>query len=102
LPYYTTSWQSLLAQLDQLDIGAVQWVSIDACGLLSSRDDQTLKQVLNGGGVAVLPSLFTASAGLNHRVLTDEAARATARDALRRRARCGRAPRAADSRPGRG
>jgi spore germination protein len=78
VPYDSTSWQSLMAHLDQVDIVAAQWVSMDGCGGLSSRDDQTLKQVLHGRGVAVVPSLFTASAWLNHRVLTDETARATA------------------------
>jgi spore germination protein len=82
VPYDTTSWQSLVAHLDQVDIVAAQWVSIDACGQLSSRDDQTLKQILHSRGVAVVPSLFTASAGLNHRVLTDETARATAIESI--------------------
>jgi spore germination protein YaaH len=78
VPYDDTSWASLQAHPEQLDVLAGQWVSIDACGGLSSRDDQTLKQFAHAHGLRVEPSLFTLSAGLNHLLLTDAATRATA------------------------
>jgi spore germination protein YaaH len=78
VPYDATSWASLQAHPEQLDVLAGQWVSIDACGGLSSRDDQTLKQFAHAHGLKVEPSLFTLSAGLNHLLLTDAATRAIA------------------------
>jgi len=78
VPYDPTSWASLQAHPDQLDIVAAQWATIDACGGLNTHDDQTLKQFAHDHGLRMEPSLFTASAWLDHRVLTDEAARAAA------------------------
>jgi spore germination protein YaaH len=78
VPYDPTSWASLQAHADQLDVVAAQWATIDACGGLSTRDDQTLKQFAHDRGLKVEPSLFTSSAWLDDRVLTDDAARAAA------------------------
>jgi spore germination protein YaaH len=78
VPYDATSWASLEAHPEQLDVVAAQSVSIDACGGLNSRDDQTLKQFARAHGLKVEPSLFTLSAGLNHLLLTDAAIRASA------------------------
>jgi spore germination protein len=72
VPYDATSWQSLEALGDAIDLIGAQWVTIDACGGLSSRDDQTLKQFARARGVQVLPSLLTLSGWLNHRLLTDD------------------------------
>jgi spore germination protein len=72
VPYDPTSWASLEAHADQLDIVATQWVTVDACGSLGSRDDQTLKQLAQARGIGVLPSLLTLSGWLNHRLLTEE------------------------------
>src|SRR5262245_23013395 len=77
LGYYVewdpASWRSLDANWDALDVVGTQSVWVDACGGLTSRDDQTLKERARARGVAVLPSLFTVSGGLNHRLLTDPA-----------------------------
>jgi spore germination protein YaaH len=78
VPYDSTSWASLLAHADHLDIVATQTVSIDACGGLTSRDDQTLKQFAHANGLKLVPSLYTLSAAVNHSVLSDDATRATA------------------------
>jgi spore germination protein YaaH len=51
---------------------AAQWVTVDACGNLGSRDDQTLKQLAQARGIRVLPSLLTLSGWLNHRLLTED------------------------------
>lgn len=72
VPYDANSWSSLQAHISSLDIVMAQWVTIDGCGNLSSRDDQTLKQFAHGRGVRVLPSLFTASAWLDHQVLLNQ------------------------------
>jgi spore germination protein YaaH len=78
VPYDPTSWASLEAHPGQLDLVAAQWATIDGCGGLTSRDDQTLKQFARDHGLKVEPSLFTASAWLNHRILTDSDARSAA------------------------
>jgi spore germination protein YaaH len=67
------AWRSLDANWDAVDVIGAQWVWVDACGGLTTYDDQTLKERARAGGIAVLPSLFTVSAGLNHRLLTDPA-----------------------------
>jgi spore germination protein len=72
VPYDATAWKSLEAHADAIDLVGAQWVTIDACGGLASRDDQTLKQFARGRGIQVLPSLLTLSAWLNHRLLTEE------------------------------
>jgi spore germination protein len=72
VPYDATSWKSLEAHSDAIDLLGAQWVTIDACGGLSSRDDQTLKQSARAHGQQVLPSLLTLSGWLNHRLLTEE------------------------------
>ena len=72
VPYDSASWSSLQAHADQLDLVGAQWVSIDACGGIASRDDQTLKQFARSHNLKVVPSLFTVSSWLNHRILTDE------------------------------
>src|SRR5439155_15539484 len=51
---------------------AAQWVAIDACGNLASRDDQTLKRLAQQHNVKVLPSLLTLSGWLNHQLLADD------------------------------
>jgi spore germination protein YaaH len=78
VPYDATSWASLEAHPEQLDIVAAQWASIDPCGGISARDDQTLKQFARAHGLRVVPSLFTVSGWLNHRLLTDDDTRAAA------------------------
>ena len=82
VPYDSTSWFSLQAHAAELDIVAVQWVTIDGCGNLGSRDDRTLKQFARDHNLKVVPSLLTLSAWLNHQVLTDEAATANAIDQI--------------------
>jgi spore germination protein YaaH len=72
VPYDSTSWVSLQAHSDQIDLVGAQWVGIDACGNLSSRDDQTLKQFAQERGLAVVPSLLTLSPTLNHQLLDDD------------------------------
>ncbi len=72
VPYDPTSWSSLVANPEAIDVVAAQWVTIDACGQLGSRDDQTLKQFAALHGIQVFPSLLTLSGWLNHRLLTDE------------------------------
>jgi spore germination protein YaaH len=78
VPYDATAWASLEAHPEQLDVVAGQWVNIDACGGLSSRDDQTLKQFAHAHGLKIEPSLFTLSAGLNHLLFTDDTSRSNA------------------------
>ena len=78
VPYDPTSWASLEAHADQLDVVAAQWASIDACGGISAREDQTLKQFAHDHGIQVVPSLFTISAWLNHQLLADDDTRANA------------------------
>lgn len=73
VPYDGTAWRSLAAYADQIDYLGVQWVTVDACGRLSSQDDQTLLAFARARGLAVLPSLLTLSGSLNHRLLTDPA-----------------------------
>ena len=72
VPYDPTSWQSLAEHIDQLDMVAAQWVTIDACGNLASQDDQTLKLLAKQHNVRVLPSLLTLSGWLNHQLLADD------------------------------
>jgi spore germination protein YaaH len=72
VPYDATSWASLQAHADAIDVVAVQWVSVDACGNLGSADDQTLKQFARSRGLKVVPSLFTLSGWLNHQLLTND------------------------------
>jgi spore germination protein YaaH len=74
VPYDPTSWWSLRAQIDQISFVAPQWVSIDACGNLGSRDDRTLVDFAHTNGVKVVPTLPTGSGWLNHQILTDPAA----------------------------
>jgi spore germination protein len=71
VPYDPASWWSLRAQIDQLSFVAPQWVSIDACGNLGSRDDRTLLAFAHANGVKVVPTLPTSSGWLNHQILTD-------------------------------
>jgi hypothetical protein len=72
------SWTSLQANAQHVDLVAGHWLSVDACGNLTTRDDQTLKQFARDHNLQVLPSLFTVSGWLNHRLLTDEAVAARA------------------------
>src|SRR5215208_6223841 len=67
-----TSWTSLQANAQAIDLIAGHWITIDACGNLASRDDQTLKQFAQAHGIRVFPSLLTLSGWLNHRLLTEE------------------------------
>ncbi|HEY1296204.1 MAG TPA: glycosyl hydrolase family 18 protein [Chloroflexota bacterium] len=78
VPYDATSWASLQAHASDVDIVAGQWVTIDPCGGLTTRDDQSLKQFAQSRGLMLEPSLFTASAWLDHRLLTDDASRSAA------------------------
>lgn len=78
VPYDPGSWISLRDNAASIDIVAAQWVTIDACGNLMSRDDQTLKQFARENGIRVFPSLLTMSAWLNSRVLNDDAVAAHA------------------------
>jgi len=70
------SWTSLQAHVEHLDMVAGHWLSIDACGNLTSRDDQTLKQFARATGIRIFPSLLTLSGWLNHRLLTDQTVKA--------------------------
>jgi Glycosyl hydrolases family 18 len=78
VPYDRTSWDTLQAQAPLIDDVAVQWVTVDACGQIGSRDDRTLGQFARERGMRIFPSLLTMSEGLNHRLLTDEPTTATA------------------------
>ena len=71
VPYDPLSWATLQSQAHAIDVVAVQWVTIDACGRLTSQDDRTLKQFAQSHGIRVIPSLLTYSGWLNHRILTD-------------------------------
>lgn len=71
VPDDPSSWWSFRAQIDQLSFVAPQWVSIDACGNLGSRDDRALVAFAHANGVKVLPTLPTSSGWLNHQILTD-------------------------------
>lgn len=73
VPYDATSWASFRARASALDYVAAQWVTVDACGRIGSRDDRTLIAYAREQGVKVLPSLLTSSGWLNHRLLTDPA-----------------------------
>jgi len=72
VPYDPTSWTTLETQAHAIDIVAVQWVTIDACGRLASEDNQTLKQFAQARGIQVYPTLLTNSGWLNQRILTDD------------------------------
>ena len=78
VPYDTTSWNSLQAHADEVDLVGAQWVTTDGCGGLASTDDQTLKAFAEANGIRVVPSLLTSGYWLNHQLLTDETARANA------------------------
>ena len=82
LAYYVpddpASWASLEAHAGSIDIVAVQWVTVDACGRLASSDNQTLKRFARSRGIRVFPSLLTLSGWLNHRILADGEASARA------------------------
>jgi len=82
VPYDPASWYSLESNASSLDMVAVQWVSLDACGGLTSHDDRTLHQFARTAGLQVFPSLLTHSGELNHRLLTDEDLRAQVVDEL--------------------
>lgn len=72
VPYDSTSWATLETQAHLIDIVAVQWVTIDGCGRLTSEDNQTLKRFAQTNGIAVYPTLLTNSGWLNQRILTDD------------------------------
>lgn len=71
VPYDPHSWATVESQAHALDLVAVQWVTIDACGRLISQDNQTITRFAQAQGIAVLPSLLTFSGWLNNRLLTD-------------------------------
>jgi spore germination protein len=73
VPYDVTSWASFQARAAALDYVAGQWVTVNPCGGIGSRDDRTLIAYANENGAKVLPSLLTGSDWLNHRLLTDRA-----------------------------
>lgn len=74
VPYDASSWESLVAHHGDLDYVAVQMASVDACGNLSSTDDQTLLRAAHGWGVRVLLSLFAGSGSPTHSLLASEGA----------------------------
>ncbi|HYN88242.1 MAG TPA: glycosyl hydrolase family 18 protein, partial [Ardenticatenaceae bacterium] len=74
VPWDSTSWASLQANAARIDYVGAQWVSVNACGNIGSRDDQVVKQFARERGIPLFPSLLTASAWLNSRLLTDAAA----------------------------
>src|SRR5262249_5583211 len=78
VPYDPASWASLQDHAASLSLVGAQWVTVDGCGNLTSRDDQTLKQLARSRGIGILPSLLTTSGPLNHRLLTDQAVAAQA------------------------
>ena len=71
VPYDATSWASFQVQASGLDYVGAQWVTVDPCGNIGSRDDRTLISYAGQNGVKVLPSLLTSTGWLNHRLLTD-------------------------------
>ena len=73
VPYDSTSWASLEAHADQIDYVVTQTISVDLCAGLATQDDRTLLAFAQARGVRVLPSLFTFSQAINHRLLTDPA-----------------------------
>jgi spore germination protein YaaH len=72
----------LQAQIDQISFVAPQWVSIDACGNIGSRDDRTLVAFAHQHGVKVVPTLATGSGWLNHQILTNPASTQAAIDQI--------------------
>jgi len=78
VPYDSTSWVSFTSQAEHIDYVAPQWVTIDACGNIGSRDDRTLISLARSRGIRILPSLLTSSGSLNHRLLTEERVAANA------------------------
>lgn len=73
VPYDETSWASFQSQAAVLNYVDAQWVTVDACGNLGSRDDRTLIAYADEKKVKVLPSLLVSSSWLDHRLLTDPA-----------------------------
>jgi spore germination protein YaaH len=71
VPYDPTSWASLQANASGFDTIGAQWVNIDACGNIASRDDLTLRQFADSHGLQVFPSLLTGSTSPNHEILSD-------------------------------
>jgi spore germination protein YaaH len=71
VPGEVDSWWSLDAAWDAIDLVAGQWVEVDACGGLTSHDDQALKATARARGAGLLPSLMTYSGAINHLLLTD-------------------------------
>src|SRR5215207_3722791 len=72
VPYDATSWQSLQAHPESIDTIAAQWVTVDACGNLSSREDDTVKEFADAHGLTIVPSLLTLSPWLNQRILGNQ------------------------------
>lgn len=73
VPYDPTSWASLEAHADQIDIVATQTVFLNLCGDLTTQDDLTLISFAASHGIQVVPSVFTTDPTVNHRILTDSA-----------------------------
>jgi spore germination protein len=71
VPYDPTSWASLQVNASAFDTIGAQWVNIDACGNIASRDDLTLRRFADDHGLRVFPSLLTGSTSPNHEILTD-------------------------------
>jgi len=71
VPYDAGSWASLEAQAQFIDVVAAQWASIDACGRLTTNDNQTIKQFARSRGMQIIPSAASFSGWLAHRILTD-------------------------------
>lgn len=71
VPYDPTSWSSLEAHADQIDILVTQTVFANACGGLTTVDDRTLQAFARSRGLEVLPSLFVIDPTTIHRLLAD-------------------------------
>jgi spore germination protein YaaH len=78
VPYDATSWVSLEQQAHLIDVLAAQWATIDACGRLTTQDNQTIKQFAKSRGMQILPSAASFSGWLAKRILTDPEASARA------------------------
>jgi spore germination protein YaaH len=71
VPYDPASWAALRDHAGGISLVGAQWVTVDPCGNLTSRDDRSLQRFAQAHGIGVLPSLLTTSSWLNHRLLTE-------------------------------
>jgi spore germination protein YaaH len=82
VPYDPTSWASLVAHANQIDVLATQSIALDACGGLTAQDDRTLRTLARAHGISVLASVTSGRPPINHPVLTDPTTRDRAIQAL--------------------